>query len=316
MRPPCPLCGGADTEFVTDRLRRGSGVVYRCGGCDHGFLLTDRVLDERAYYDEGYRKDHSHKASGSETNPREVFDIYVRFQEDRLRVMAGDLSGSVRLLEVGASAGQFLHHARTRVASVDAIELNVACCDFMRAELDIQAEPTFLAESSHADGCFDVVCAFQVMEHVPDPVQFLADLRAATAPGGVVFVEVPNLHDPLLSVWDVEGYHDFYYHDAHLHYFSADSVRRAAVAAGFSPNSLEVHFIQDYNLLNHLHWVTLGAPQPTCEVGLSPVVLDGADEEFAAWLSTELDRLDGAYRDRLAASGRTSNLMLVARRGS
>ena len=96
MRPPCPLCGGADTEFVTDRLRRGSGVVYRCGGCDHGFLLTDRVLDERAYYDEGYRKNHSHKASGSETNPREVFDIYVRFQEDRLRVMAGDLSGSSR----------------------------------------------------------------------------------------------------------------------------------------------------------------------------------------------------------------------------
>ena len=316
MTPPCPLCGGAQVVGVTDRLRRGVGVVHRCDACDHGFLVSEVDRDDRAYYAEEYRAEYSHQAVGSSTDARELFEVYERFQGDRLALMADHLVPTARLLEVGASAGQFLHHARSRVASVSAIELDVDCCSFMAEELGIPAESSLLAESSFADGGYDVVCAFQVMEHVSDPVEFLEDLRAAAAAGGTVFVEVPNLHDPLLTVWDVRGYHDFYFHGAHLHYFSATSLLKVAADAGFAPEDLELHFLQDYNLLNHLHWVTLGAPQPTCEVGLRPVSVPGADEDMASWLTDEMVRLDAEYRARLVDSGRTSNLMLVARRAS
>ena len=302
--------------MVTARLRRGVGVVHRCEACDHGFLLPGEDRDERAYYAEGYLAEYSHQAEGSSTDARELFEVYERFQGDRLALMADHLVPSARLLEVGASARQFLHHARSRVASVSAIELDVGCCTFMGEELGIPAESDFLADSSFAGGAFDVVCAFQVMEHVPDPVGFLEDLRAATSPGGVVYIEVPNLHDPLLTVWNVPGYHDFYYHGAHLHYFSATSLLKVAADAGFAPDDLELHFLQDYNLLNHLHWATLGAPQPTCEVGLNPVSVPGADEAMATWLTGEMTRLDAEYRARLVDSGRTSNIMLVARRAA
>jgi len=42
----------------------------------------------------------------------------------------------------------------------------------------------------------------------------------------------------------------------------------------------------------------------------------GADEAMATWLTGEMTRLDAEYRARLVDSGRTSNIMLVARRAA
>src|SRR5213593_2476860 len=42
------------------------------------------------------------------------------------------------------------------------------------------------------DGRFDLVVSFQVIEHLPDPVGFLAALARRAAPGGEILVTTPN----------------------------------------------------------------------------------------------------------------------------
>jgi len=44
-----------------------------------------------------------------------------------------------------------------------------------------------------ADATVDLVCCFQVIEHLPDPAAFLAEVRRALAPGGVLVLTTPNL---------------------------------------------------------------------------------------------------------------------------
>jgi SAM-dependent methyltransferase len=56
--------------------------------------------------------------------------------------------------------------------------------------------PEFIVTSGFAlpfaDASFDLVTSFQVLEHVPDPAPFLAELARVTRPGGSVILATPN----------------------------------------------------------------------------------------------------------------------------
>jgi len=286
-------------------------MVYYCGACQHGFLVPDQVIDAKAYYAENYRQEYSHNAEAAATNAREIFEVYRHYQRDRLESILPYLSTATKLLEVGASSGQFLVNIKSRVAQVHAIELDKACCQFMQTELGIRADAEFLQDSVFANESYDVVCSFQVMEHVEEPVSFLRELRQSTKNGGTIFVEVPNLHDPLLSVWNINAYQKFFYHSAHLHYFTENSLKKVATDAGFLPEQIKITFTQDYNLLNHLNWIMNDAPQSTCHVGLSEICFQGGNQEISSWLTGEMKKLNIEYMAKLVAAKATSNMMMV-----
>jgi 2-polyprenyl-3-methyl-5-hydroxy-6-metoxy-1,4-benzoquinol methylase len=309
----CPLCGVAAKQVLTPELRRGKGKVLYCSACDHGFLSENLIQDHKAYYDGEYRQEYSHNADAATTNAHEIFEIYSQFQADRLKIIEPELTQGSIVLEVGASAGQFLSHIKNRVAKVHAIELDRACCKFLNDIHGIDCEAEFLENSRFASERYDVICAFQVMEHVEDPVAFLNSLKGVARPGATIYIEVPNLRDPLLTVWDVPTYKKFFYHSAHLHYFTEKSVCQVAAKAGFADASMDVIFTQDYNLLNHLHWIMNDSPQTNCLVGLSEVRVKGPDHEMSNWLSQEMMALNQRYRDRLVARKHTSNLLLRLR---
>lgn len=304
----CPLCG-AFTQFVlTETLRRGTGVVFFCDNCDLGFLVGDHI-DAKEYYARDYRQHVSHKAAAAATNPEEIFFTYKDYQDSRIELIRPHLRPWSYVLEIGASAGQFLSRPDVFAARRCAVELDPACCDFMEHALGIEVACDLLPETRFYDQKFDIVCAYQVMEHTEHPVEFLEEIRHVMKPGAVAFVEVPNLNDALLSVWDIGEHIPFYYHQEHRFYFSEKSLKSVAEKAGFK--NARVVFTQDYNILNHLNWITNRAPQKDCHIGLAPVRLKGKNEDIANWLSTQLAVLNHQYIDKLVAAGATANATLI-----
>lgn len=306
----CPLCKSNISKILTQQLRRGNGVVRLCASCDHGYLTHDQSVDAKEYYGELYRQEYSHNAAVASTDAKEIFEVYKNYQQARLDHILPLLNSDTRLLEVGASAGQFLTHVIDKVSEVRAVELDKDCCAFLRKHFDIDVEAEFLENSRFASETFDVVCAFQVIEHVEKPVDFLKTIRRSTKKGGVIFIEVPNLRDPLLSVWDISEYQKFFYHSAHLHYFTEKSLGSAALAAGFRPEQIEINFTQDYNVLNHLHWVMNNGPQADCHIGLSKIDLRGRHPEIAIWLTEEMRTLNRKYIAKLIEAKCTSNMLM------
>lgn len=282
----CQLCNHL-CKLLTQKLRRGDGMVFMCERCDLAFLAGGTSTD----YDGPYRA----RATPNCTTPEQIFLTYKDYQEDRLRIVRPHLKDSI--LEYGASAGQFLWHLN--IPRLCAIEPDSACQEFM-ATLGI--DHPGIVET------FDTVCAFQLLEHCADPVKFIRGMLQHAKPGAKLFIEVPNLHDPLRSVWHSAAYEDFYFHSDHLWYFSEKSLRMVAEKAG--AQNIEIMHTQDYNLLNHLHWLTEGKPQETCHPGLSPISLPGT-HPIARWLSNSLATLNEVYKAKLAAAGKTSNLMMV-----
>jgi len=85
---------------------------------------------------------------------------------------------------------------------------------------------------SHASVPADLICCRHVLEHIPDPVEFLRRVRAIPQSGPdrpVLFLEVPNALFTLrdLGIWDV-----IY---EHCSYFSPPALRRVVREAGYRP---------------------------------------------------------------------------------
>jgi len=306
----CPICGSQNVSIIASELRRGTGLIYFCDECSHGFL-ENKIQDLKEYYKNVYRETYSHNAIEANTNAQEIFEVYFPHQSSRLKVIEPFLDTNTTVLEVGASSGQFLKHIEFKVDLVHAIELDENCYNFLTKEQKIEADCNYLEESKFSDNLYDVVCAFQVLEHTEIPGDFIKSLKKVCKKGGKIFIEVPNLNDPLISLWNIEEYKKFFYHDAHLHYFTESSLLRTLVASGFSKSNLNFHYTQDYNVLNHLNWIMNHRPQKDCSWGLNKINLLGNGKgDLDKWLSEELELLNEKYCAKLAGEKITSNILV------
>jgi 2-polyprenyl-3-methyl-5-hydroxy-6-metoxy-1,4-benzoquinol methylase len=98
-----------------------------------------------------------------------------------------------RVLDVGCGKGSFLQRAKTqRSAVVSGIELNQSGADAARKRGVEVGDELLQAHVKARPGFYDVVTAFQVLEHVVDPRQFVDGCLQALKPGGTLVLGVPN----------------------------------------------------------------------------------------------------------------------------
>jgi SAM-dependent methyltransferase len=100
--------------------------------------------------------------------------------------------GQGRLLDVGCAMGRFMGLMQSVGWTVSGIEIDPDAAARAR-----QVTPRVFhgdpMDAPFAPGSFDLVTAFHVLEHLPDPVGVLRRMLGWLAPGGIVVVEVPNV---------------------------------------------------------------------------------------------------------------------------
>jgi 2-polyprenyl-3-methyl-5-hydroxy-6-metoxy-1,4-benzoquinol methylase len=102
------------------------------------------------------------------------------------------LTAGRRLLDVGCASGEFLRAARDRGWDVWGVEPTEACAAFARDRLGLRVRTGVLSASDWDAQRFDAVTLSFVLEHIPDPLGVIREALAALAPGGVLFLMVPN----------------------------------------------------------------------------------------------------------------------------
>jgi SAM-dependent methyltransferase len=219
---PCVLCGcaAADPIWTTpDRAFavRGRYTVARCQRC--GFLYQrPRVSDEHladCYPDHYPRHQEPSPRIPFRGSPGRVKAArwalatrlgYERFHDvgvgslTRLRAawLARKIKwdcppwrGQGRYLDVGCGSGGSLGVAQALGWQAAGIEMDAAAAKKAR-QFTREIHVGDVLGAPFDAGRFDVVTAFHVLEHVPDPVAVIRRILEWLAPGGLAIIEVPN----------------------------------------------------------------------------------------------------------------------------
>lgn len=287
---PCRICGGTEHELVCDRIRGGIQCrVMRCTSCGVA------VLEDRFFTPEELAKQYSTTYAFSPSQGSLIgtewssYGHYLRRIADRLD------PATTRLMEIGAGPGHFVGMVKDKVKEVVAVELNASQADHCRRTHGVTVHDRPIEDLSYGAE-FDVVCMFSVLEHIPDPHAFLRKAMEFVRPGGVLFIEVPNIADPLLAVYDVPSYAESYFRPVHLFNFGRTSLSALLTGAGFAKYAIDTG--QCYSLGNHLHWAANGKGQASTEIGYRfsvPAPIIGGPE-LTRELQEFFDRMDRDYR--------------------
>lgn len=252
---PTPAAGAgwtaADTETVACCVCGVDGVpvyrltpfgVVRCPVCELVFVsprlspsALQRLYDEPTYFEGGVYGDQSSRS------PAMV--LQRTWTVGRLAAIGRHRPPPASLLEIGSGYGLFLADAQRRGYDVRGVELSRTGAEHAREHLGLDVFCGQLADAP-ADRA-DIVCFWDTLEHVPDPLEFLLEVRRRLATDGVFALSVPYFSSfpaRLLRSkwWTLKP-------EQHIWHFTPATLRLVAARAGLVVTSVITNPLRQAN---------------------------------------------------------------------
>lgn len=263
-----------DYSYKAIILRDGrDAVVWVHKKTGHG-ILDERFWEKQDYYKKDYRNEFGAKINGG-TPPSQHLKIYKDLNEKQFKTFSFNLSRKTKFLEIGCSFGGILNKvAKAGVAACHGVEPNKKDVEFLlKNNKKAKIFNATFEDVKLPKEYYDMVVGIEVLEHAVSPQFFLKKCFNILGKNGLIYLEVPNHGDVLLSVYKNEGYRKFYYHKAHIHYFTVGSLDLLCRECGFSGS---VSSFLMYQLFNHVWWHQNHKPQPSAVTALAtPIPTQG-----------------------------------------
>ena len=233
-----PPQGETRFDFGSAAYRRRYRVCETCG---HWF--GEHELDLSALYKQDYIDATYGGAQGLEQRFRKIMALPPEKSDNRQRVIrVSDYAarggpyptGKRRLLDVGAGLGVFPAAMAEQGWDVVGLEPDPRNVAHLRDSVGITAFAERLeALDSATDGHFTAITFNKVLEHVEDPVSFLAAAIPLMEDRAFIYIEVPDVAAAVAG----PGREEFFIE--HHHVFSLASLALMVERAGFLPTRLE-----------------------------------------------------------------------------
>lgn len=219
------FCGGHRVETVSEKDRHGAALrTVLCLGC--GMLRNDPVPsaeDLATFYRTAYRE--SYKGA-AQPRRRQVWRNLERLH--RHFVAYADIyKRKGDWLDLGSGSGEFTYLAKRIGARMTAVEPHRGYAAYCNEVLGLSVRNQTLEECDFNGPSFDLIRLSHVLEHMRDSVSALRQLAGWLRPGGVIYIEVPDI--------ERDAHHKMrgrMFHYGHIHNFNPVLLRHVAGLAG------------------------------------------------------------------------------------
>ncbi len=157
--------------------------------------------------------------------------FFRRWSKDKLGIIEKLMPAKGKMLDIGCSYGFFLDEASKQGWDTYGIEINTVTGSYARDKFGKKVFVGSLEESLFELSSFDVITLWDVIEHTPEPVNFLKLLKKYLKPQGIICVQVPNI-DSFISHLKNDKW-DWLTPGDHLYFFSKETLGTILGSAGF-----------------------------------------------------------------------------------
>jgi 2-polyprenyl-3-methyl-5-hydroxy-6-metoxy-1,4-benzoquinol methylase len=215
-RAACSVCESQRLKPLPAYRRAHLARCRACGLVFAARLPTDEELDRN--YGSYSRADYDSPITRRRYG--ELLDGFERYRRTN------------RILDMGCGVGFFLEEAQRRGWEAHGSELEPRALEINRAK-GLRCVQAPVAIDAFEPGSFDVVTAFEVVEHLQDPLAEAAVIAHVLRPGGLLYCTTPNFASLsrrlLRERWSVVAYPE------HLLYFTPSTLRGWLARFGFAP---------------------------------------------------------------------------------
>lgn len=235
----CPVGCSAPLEITAFVLPEGA--LLRCGEC--GQLISQ--CTEADYWQSMQEFDDPQgtlPVAGSEQRRFKRSKSFL----DKITQLLGQPPEQIHLLDVGCSSGAFLNTAVELGFCAEGVEPAPKAAATATAA-GLKVHQGLLQEAGFAEGQFDAITLFEVIEHLREPSELLQECRRILRPGGILLVGTGNAASWSMAVmgsrWE---YLHIAKHGGHVSFFSPESMALLAHRTRFSVAAVRTRGVRFY----------------------------------------------------------------------
>jgi len=239
----CNLCKHKNYKVITDshtirfKCFGHDKKIIQCSNCELVQLFPFWKPEELEVLYDNYNSKSDFKGQKKKKNINYYIEDYM--------------NKSDRILEIGASRGDDLFYFKENEYDIMGIDKDSSVCDglniFNMDIKDLHVQP------------FDFIYGIHLFEHIDDPISFIKEVYRLLKPGGRFLFEMPNVDDPLLTLYKNKAYGKFYWYPFHLFFYNQKTLNKLFSKFDYSFN-MKIWLKQRYGIINHLRWIFCGRP--------------------------------------------------------
>ncbi len=227
---PCPLCHKRDFQSLFTKAGRR---IVRCRN-DNLVMVNPQLTVPEIHHLYNDRYFESPEFRGNTCIGYWAYiderPLLLEYFRRKIALLKTYLSQG-KLLEIGCGHGFFLEAARNSPFETLGIDISAYAVEYAQKQR-LPARLVDLEKAHFPPQSFDAVVAFQLIEHIPNPLKFMREVNRILKPSGVVLLATPNEGGYLRKIM---GRHWLSYrHAEHLFFFSPKTLGELLSKSGFS----------------------------------------------------------------------------------